>query len=68
MTRPSTDWQEKTSPNDDARYAHFAEVLSRVQQERNARYGKGRALHRKQLLGLQGELEILDGLPDMKLS
>lgn len=64
MANPSTDWKEQTTPNDDARYAGFADTLERIQKQRNEKWGKGRALHRKQLVAARGTLEVLDGLPD----
>ncbi|TAJ31260.1 MAG: hypothetical protein EPO67_13695 [Reyranella sp.] len=35
-----------------------------MQANRSARFGKGRTLHRKQVLAATGTLEVLDGLPD----
>jgi len=60
---PSTDWQEKISPDDDERYAGYARQFAQVQARKSARWGPGRALHRKQLTAAGGTLEVLDGLP-----
>lgn len=66
MTRapaPSTAWQEKIAPDEEQRYAEHARQFALIQQRRSARWGPGRALHRKQLTAAHGTLEVLDGLP-----
>lgn len=63
MPTPSTDWQEHIAPDEDARYAGYANAFAAMQAARSARHGKGRALHRKAHLGLAGELEVLPDLP-----
>jgi len=60
---PSTGWQEKIAPDEDERYAGYAQQFAALQAQRSARWGVGRALHRKQLTAAQGTLEVLDGLP-----
>jgi hypothetical protein len=60
---PSTDWQEKIAPEDDERYAGYARQFAQLQARKSARWGAGRALHRKQLTAASGTLEVLDGLP-----
>lgn len=60
---PSTGWQEKIAPGEEARYAGYAAQFSEIQKRKSQRWGKGRALHRKQLTAAQGTLEVLDGLP-----
>ncbi|MBN9090626.1 MAG: hypothetical protein J0J01_27250 [Reyranella sp.] len=64
MKPPSTDWQERIAPDEEAHLKHVAEVIGNLQRHRSARYGPGRALHRKQLLATTGTLEVLDGLPE----
>jgi len=61
---PSTRWQEVIAPGEDALYTGYARQFAELQQRKSAQYGRGRALHRKQLLACQAELEVLDGLPD----
>ena len=39
-------------------------MIGNLQRPRSAKYGPGRALHRKQLLATTGTLEVLDGLPE----
>ena len=59
---PSTDWQEKIAPDEEQRYAGYAEQFTQLQARKSRRWGAGRALHRKQLTAAQGTLEVLDGL------
>jgi len=60
---PSTEWREQIGEGEDQRYAAAAERLAEIQRVRSARFGPGRALHRKQLLGLRATLEVLPNLP-----
>ena len=60
---PSTAWQEKIDPGEAERYAGYAREFAQVQVRKSARWGPGRALHRKQLAAVHGNLEVLDGLP-----
>ena len=63
-TTPSTTWTE-TIPDDEAeRFASYARDLSEVQRRKNERFGVGRTLHRKQLLGLAATLDVLPDLPE----
>ena len=64
MGQPSTAWKEDIRPGEGERYAQFARDLDEMQQRKSARYGNGRALHRKQLLALRANLEVLSGLPE----
>jgi hypothetical protein len=59
----STDWQEKIAPDEEQRYAGYAKQFAQIQVRKSARWGPGRALHRKQLTAAHGTLEVLDGLP-----
>jgi hypothetical protein len=63
MQAPSTEWQERIAPDEESRYAGYARDFAALQARKSARYGKGRALHRKPQLTLAGELEILPELP-----
>lgn len=60
---PSTGWQEKLAPDDEERYAGYAQQFAQLQAHKSARWGSGRTLHRKQLTAATGTLEVLDGLP-----
>jgi catalase len=64
MRQPSTAWQERIAPDEEAHLKRVAEVIGNLQRNRSAKYGQGRALHRKQLLATTGTLEVLDGLPE----
>lgn len=64
MTAPSTDWKEVVGADEAARHAGYARDFEQIQALKSAKYGKGRALHRKQQLGLQGSLEVLAELPE----
>lgn len=60
---PSTDWQERVAPDEERRYAEYARQVALIQVRKSARWGPGRALHRKQLTAAHGTLEVLDSLP-----
>ena len=61
---PSTDWQEAIAPDEEARFAGYARQFAELQQRKSAKYGQGRALHRKQLVAAHAELEVLGALPE----
>jgi hypothetical protein len=60
---PSTEWQERIAPDEEHRYATYAEQFAAIQALRSKRWGTGRALHRKQLCAAHGTLEVLDSVP-----
>lgn len=60
---PSTQWRENIAADEDDRYAGYASRFVAIQQRKSQRWGPGRTLHRKQLIGAHGSLEVLDGLP-----
>jgi hypothetical protein len=64
MKQPSTGWHEQVAPDEEAHLARVAEVIGKLQRAKSRKFGKGRALHRKQLAAATGTLEVLDGLPD----
>lgn len=64
MKPPSSDWREIISPDEEARFARQGERIAAAHARKNLRYGKGRFLHRKEIIGASGTLEIFDGLPD----
>lgn len=61
---PSTAWQEKIAADEDQRFAEYAAKFAAIQARKSAKYGAGRALHRKQLAAAKGRLEVLGGLPE----
>lgn len=64
MALPSTEWRETVAPDESARFARYAERFVELQKRKSAKFGNGRALHRKQLLALRATLEVLPDLPD----
>lgn len=61
---PSTGWQEQVAKDEAERFEDYGRIFSAIQQRKSARYGVGRTLHRKQLTGAQGTLQVLDNLPE----
>ena len=61
---PSTQWQERIGADEAQRHATYAQQFAQLQAARNAQFGPGRALHRKQVLGVGAVLDVLPGLPD----
>jgi hypothetical protein len=64
MAQPSTAWREHVSDDEAERFARYAAGFAELQRRKSAKYGAGRALHRRQVLGLAGRLEVLPGLPE----
>ena len=64
MKQASTAWREQIAPDEEAHLVRIATVIGKLQAARSKRFGKGRTLHRKQVLAATGTLEVLDGLPD----
>ena len=63
MATPSTEWRETVAADEASRFAGYAERFVELQKRKSAKYGNGRALHRKQLLALHATLEVLPELP-----
>jgi hypothetical protein len=61
---PSTAWRETVASDEAARFAEQARQMAEMQQRKSVRYGRGRALHRKQVLGARATLEVFKGLPE----
>jgi hypothetical protein len=57
---PSTEWREQVAPDEDERFQRYGEQFVEFQKRRNQRYGIGRALHRKQIVGLRARLDVAD--------
>ena len=64
MAAPSTLWKEIVAADEAVRHAGYARDFEQIQAVKSAKFGKGRALHRKQLLGLHGSFEVLPDLPE----
>lgn len=60
---PSTEWREAIDADEEQRFAAYAERIAAMQKKKSAKYGNGRAFHRKQVLGLRARLEVLGDLP-----
>ena len=60
---PSPHWQEQVMPDEEERFARYAQGFVELQQKNAKKYGTGRALHRKQILALHGTFEVKDNLP-----
>ena len=63
MAKPSTAWKEQVAADEAERFAGYARQFAEMQRARSAKYGAGRALHRKQHLGLKARFEVQGGLP-----
>src|SRR5918911_204357 len=61
---PSTAWQERIQPGEPSRHEREAAALAAMQRAKSARYGSGRALHRKPLLALRATLTVPPTLPE----
>lgn len=61
---PSTEWKEQVGADEAAKFAAYGQVFAAIQARKSAKFGPGRALHRKQLTAAHGTLEVLGGLPD----
>jgi hypothetical protein len=61
--QPSTQWAERVAPGEAERFAGYGAQFAEIQKRKSARYGDGRALHRKQLLAARGTLQVLTDLP-----
>jgi hypothetical protein len=61
---PSTSWKEQIAADETERFERYADQIVAMQREQSARSGNGRALHRKQVLGLTAKLEVLGDLPE----
>lgn len=64
MAQASTQWKEVVGADEAERHAGYARDFEQIQALKSAKHGKGRALHRKQHLGLHGRFEVLSDLPE----
>lgn len=61
---PSTQWRELFLPDESTQHAEQAHIFSELQRQRLKKHGHGRALHRKQVAALRGDLVVEEGLPE----
>lgn len=61
---PTTDWKEVEPADEAVRLTALTQLLLAWQKDISSQQGPGRALHRKQVLGLRGRVEVLGGLPE----
>ncbi len=61
---PSSNWKEQLLPDEEKLHADHLLAFEEISKIKDAKYGKGRQLHRKTQLGLHGRFEVLSGLPD----
>ena len=67
MAAPSTAWREQIAADEDTRFAGYADQFAAMQRAKSARFGTGRALHRKQQLGLKATpLDVIDNPKKLK--
>ena len=67
--KASTDWKEQIPPDEEARFEELGERLSEVHRQYNAKYGKGRFLHRKSLGALRASVTIdADIVPEARFA
>ncbi len=64
MNAPSTAWKEIIAPDEAERFARQSDLIRAAHAFKNAKYGKGRFLHRKPLLAARAKVEIFDNLPE----
>jgi hypothetical protein len=62
--KPSTAWSETIAPDESARFAEYATKFAEMQRKKSERFGNGRALHRKQLIAMTGQLTVAGDLPE----
>lgn len=63
MAAPSTKWKEQIDPDEAKLHAAHVLVFDEIRKIKDAKYGKGRQLHRQAQLALNARFEVLSGLP-----
>lgn len=64
VAAPSSNWKETLLPDEAQLHAEHGLAFEEIRKIKDAKYGKGRQLHRQAQLGLHGRFEVLDGLPE----
>lgn len=60
---PSTQWREQIGVDEEQRHQRFAEAIVGIQAKLDAKYGPGRAFHRKPVLGARATFQVNEDLP-----
>lgn len=60
---PSTEWKEQILPDEAKLHADHLIAFDEIRKIKDAKFGKGRQLHRKGLLGFYGTFEVLSDIP-----
>jgi len=63
MKPPSKDWREVIAPDEAQRIQKYVADFVDAQQRMSKVFGNGRGLHRRQLLALKANLEVLADIP-----
>jgi hypothetical protein len=63
MREPATDWREHIPEGEAERLEQLGEALAQMQRGFFARYGRGRALHRKPVAALRARLDVAEHRP-----
>lgn len=64
MKPASSNWREIISPDEEARFARQGRLMAAAHALKNEQYGKGRFLHRKEIIGASGTFEVFPDLPE----
>jgi len=64
VAEPSVEWREVVLPGEHERHEQQAALFVEVQKDKSAKYGNGRALHRKQVAALRATLDVPAELPE----
>lgn len=64
MSTPATDWKEIIDAGEEEKFKNYTMKLVLIQKVKNKEYGKGRLLHRKQVMALKAQLQVKDNLPE----
>jgi len=64
MQKQATDWKEIIREDESSRHERYAKLISIIQKRKSKEHGNGRALHRKQILGLEGSFTVRENLPE----
>lgn len=64
MTSPSTKWKEQIGPDEAKLHAAHVVAFEEIRRIKDAKWGKGRQLHRQAQLALKAEFEVLPDLPE----
>jgi len=63
LPTPRRDWRERVDSDEAMRFARYGDLFTQMQRAQTQRFGNGRALHRRQILALRAQFEVLGSLP-----